>query len=889
MDVRAGVGLTAEEDFAFRPGGRLRDAPARREIGDEFRPASAIASAAESPGSPIGEPPSFPAVFDLASLDGTNGFRIDGIDSYDVSGRSVASGGDVNGDGFDDLIIGAYRAYPNGDALAGESYVVFGSGAGFASAIDLASLDGSNGFRIDGIDAGDRSGFSVASAGDVNGDGFDDVIVGAYAADHSGDSDAGESYVVFGSGAGFAAAVDLAGLNGSNGFRINGIDQVDRSGFSVASAGDVNGDGFDDVIVGAHLADPNADSAAGESYVVFGSGAGFAAAIDLADLDGSNGFRIDGIDADDLSGRAVASAGDVNGDGFDDVIVGAHGADPNGDSYAGESYVVFGSGAGFAATVDLTALDGSNGFRLNGIDAYDRSGFSVASAGDVNGDGFDDVIIGAQYADPGGDGEAGESYVVFGSGAGFAASLDLAALDGDNGFRLDGIDPADVSGTSVASAGDVNGDGFDDVIVGAHFADPNGDSRAGESYVVFGKAEGFAASINLAALNGSNGFRLEGIDGYDYSGRSVASAGDLNGDGFGDLVIGAYRADPGGDLAAGASYVVFGRAPDSDVHRRGSIAAQMISGGVGDDTLEGLGGGDTLRGQGGDDSLNGGSGDDSIEGGDGVDAIQGGSGNDVVLGGAGSDEALLGSGNDIADGGSGADTLKGSDGNDALTGGAGGDLLAGGEGIDLASYATSAAAVNVDLAGAASGGDAAGDSLSGIENLTGSDKHDTLTGNASTNSIKGGKGNDSLSGNGGADTLEGGKGGDTLDGGSGIDWASYAKAPAAVRADLETPASNTGEAAGDSYVDIENLLGGAFNDSLHGDAGANELSGGNGDDSLLGRGGADVFTGGAGADRFTLASTNAGDFETIADFTGADEIALLGSVYGLAPGALAPG
>ena len=138
-----------------------------------------------------------------------------------------------------------------------------------------------------------------------------------------------------------------------------------------------------------------------------------------------------------------------------------------------------GRGASDTATVSvdyaqnaiaLAALDGTNGFRLDGIDAYDDSGFSVAGAGDVNGDGIDDLIIGAPA--PAATAVAGESYVVFGSAAGFAASLDLAALDGTNGFRLDGIDDYDHSGCSVAGAGDVNGDGIDDLIIGAPDADP---------------------------------------------------------------------------------------------------------------------------------------------------------------------------------------------------------------------------------------------------------------------------------------------------------------------------------------------------------------------------------------------------------------------------------
>lgn len=546
-------------------------------------------------------------VIDLSSLDGSNGFRIDGIDVADFSGRAVAGVGDFNGDGFDDLIIGAPGSDPNGDSYAGESYVVFGKAGGFGTSLDLASLNGSNGFRLDGIDLADQSGGSVAGVGDFNGDGIDDLIIGAYRADPNGDDTAGESYVVFGKAGGFGASLDLATLNGSNGFRIDGIDPDDRSGRSVAGVGDFNGDGIDDLIIGASTADANGDRNAGESYVVFGAAGGFGANLDLASLNGSNGFRIDGIDSYDNSGRSVASAGDVNGDGFDDLIIGAIGGDPNGDSFAGESYVMFGKAGGFGANLDLASLDGSNGFRIDGIDAGDRSGVEVASAGDINGDGYDDLIIGAYLADPNGASTAGASYVVFGKAGGFGASLDLASLNGSNGFRIDGIDTGDLSGYSVASAGDINGDGFDDLIIGAIGGDPNGDNFAGESYVVFGKAGGFGASLDPANLDGSNGFRIDGIDAGDGSGGSVKSAGDINGDGFDDLVIGSDNAAPNGNGGAGESYVIFGGATGTEsrtpVTRTGTAAADKLTGNAGDDTFMGIGAGDVVRGGAGDDSI----------------------------------------------------------------------------------------------------------------------------------------------------------------------------------------------------------------------------------------------------------------------------------------------
>ncbi len=736
----------------------------------------------------------------LDELSISQGFRIQGATPGEQSGVSVSSAGDVNGDGIDDVVIGANR-YSMNETDAGAAYVLFGSENGFPPIVELSSLDGEDGFRIEGLSEDDQFGRSVSGAGDLNGDGIDDFIVGAPEADANG-LFSGEAYVVFGQRR-FEADLDLGDLDGSNGFHMEGVSNSDLAGFSVSDAGDVNGDGIADVIVGAYRANGNANPS-GEAYVVFGSREGFAPSFDLGDLDGSNGFAMQGVAFRDQTGVAVSTAGDVNGDGFEDIIVGANLVD-DAATDAGAAYVVYGSGAAFPASLNLSGLDSDEGFRILGDASGDNLGRSVSGAGDVNGDGFDDLIVGAFRADAGGNSDSGESYVIFGSAESSRDDVDVGSLDGSDGFALPGIDADDQSGLEVAGAGDLNGDGFDDLVIGAWMADPNGNS-SGEVYVVYGRATGFGASFDLSTLDGTNGFTLEGYQGNGLAGFSVSAAGDVNGDGFDDAMIGAYGVDVPAGTDAGESYVIFGQAPTTAVTRVGSDASQTIRGGAFNDRLEGRGGDDTLIGAGGGDQLLGGTGDDT------------------------------------------------------LIGGAGGDTLIGGAGTDTADYSASVGGITLDLgSGTGTGGDAAGDQLSGIEIVVGSRRADRIDGSDEVETVRGGAGDDVIETGAGADRIEGGSGDDEIDGGRGSDRIDTGSGNDQIKGgrgtDTIMAGSGNDRVQGQQSADmIEGMSGadvivaGSGSDTVFAGSGADRISGGSGQEMIVGGSGKDRVTAGSGSD-----------------------------------------
>ncbi|MEL6476150.1 MAG: tandem-95 repeat protein [Pseudomonadota bacterium] len=468
-------------------------------------------------------------------------------------GQVVAAAGDVNGDGVDDVVVSAPSTSANNNFRSGQSFVVFGNAAGLPVQIDVSELDGTDGFLLSGIDPFDDTGFALAAAGDFNGDGIDDLIFGAANADQNSlgnQTSEGEAYVVFGTDQGFPRELIFSDLDGTNGFLITGINVGDMTGDAVSSAGDIDGDGAADIAITAPGSDING-TYSGQTTILFG-GSDFGASFDLRDVDGTNGFVFNGPSLS-LSGTSVTSISDLNGDGISDLAIGAPGSSV---SPPGLVFVGFGDdGDGFGRAFEISDFSAGSGFILSGVDAFDNVGESIADAGDFNGDGINDLLIGNPAGEPDGQetgDDRGEVFVLFGSDLGFPTALTVDDLTGATGLRITGLNPGDALGDSVDGVGDVNGDGVDDILIGASLADPLG-YATGQSYLVFGDDGGFPNGIDLATLDGTNGYIFNGQTVGGIAGRSVAGAGDVNGDGVNDLIIGAPS-----NGSSGESFVVFG-------------------------------------------------------------------------------------------------------------------------------------------------------------------------------------------------------------------------------------------------------------------------------------------------------------------------------------------
>jgi hypothetical protein len=412
---------------------------------------------------------------------------------YAHLGESVATAGDVNGDGYADIIIGV-TAYSQGEEYEGGAFVWHGSEDGVNDG-DYFGTFGNADWMAESNQGNARMGTSVATAGDVNGDGYADVIVGAHnytdGTSREGAAFVWHGHAITGVNNGLPGNPDNpAWIAQSNNFEA-------YMGSSVSTAGDVNGDGYADVIVGAsHYSNPESDE--GAAWLYLGSDSGLNS--DWANMD-------EGNQAGAWFGRSVATAGDVNGDGYADVIVGAP-FRTNGQSEEGEAYVWYGDPSSGISSIRDWDDEGER------VEAW--YGWSVATAGDVNGDGYSDIIVGA----PGVLDQAGRAYAYYGS----AGSLEETAT----WTKASNLANA-LYGYSVGTAGDVNGDGYADVIVGSPWWD-QGQALEGQAWVYMGQADGL--DTVPAWYKPSNEINAQ-------FGASVGTAGDVNGDGFDDVIVGA--------------------------------------------------------------------------------------------------------------------------------------------------------------------------------------------------------------------------------------------------------------------------------------------------------------------------------------------------------------
>lgn len=524
-------------------------------------------------------------VIDVATLSAGAGFVIQGDAAGDQAGYSVSAAGDINNDGFADIMVGARYGDDAGD-FGGEAYILLGGDEGFGApdsagrqVVDLTTLSAGEGFVVQAPDEFYTLGDSVSHAGDLNDDGIDDFVIGGTGAAF-GD---GSAFVIFGSGDPFGQTVsgrqvvDLAALGPQDGFVIPGVANEEALGYSVSSAGDLNDDGIDDLVLGAPDADI-ATYAQGRAYVLYGSDSGFGdeasgqAVVDLTTLSASEGFIVHGRNYHDYLGTSVSAAGDFNGDGIGDLLIGAPDAET---VYAeeGVAYLLFGTDQGFGSpdgegrqTLSTYYLPEETGIQF--VHNNGKGGESVAAAGDVNGDGRDDIVIGNWAASAG----AGEAWVIFGTDekiwqttAGGEGIFDISFMEADEGFIIRGVAEMDRTGFSVSGAGDVNGDGLDDLLVGAINAS-NGADQSGDAYIVFGSDDGFGELdengrqiLDLSLLTANQGVIIRGGGEDDHLGQAVSAAGDINDDGFDDILVGAPYND-GAGTDAGEAYVIYGRA-----------------------------------------------------------------------------------------------------------------------------------------------------------------------------------------------------------------------------------------------------------------------------------------------------------------------------------------
>lgn len=405
--------------------------------------------------------------------------------------------------------------------------------------------------RLDGAGTNAQAGAAVAAAGDFNGDGFADLLVGAPGAARGATANVGAAFVIYGTSVGIPA-VELGLMTPAKGVAItsSSVAAGKMIAYAVAPAGDFNGDGLDDIVVGSALGQFGSGQA-GKAWIVFGRSG--ATAIDLDSLD-STGVTLSGVGNGDGFGTVIAGGGSFNGDAHPDVALAA----PFGAGFNGEVYVVYGT-ATPPATLGAGQLNGSNGTVLQEPESFNLTGIALALDGDSNGDGIADLLIGSFGMLDAQQHSVGGAYLVHGRTA-TKASINLGELAGTDGARFVGpyysLSVADAAGSTVAFLGDQNGDGRDELLIADPDASPNARRFSGEVFVVNGAANPGAVR-QLGAHSASDGWRIQGAAAGDKAGVSLTGRADVNRDGRADLVIAAPQTTDSTPLGPGRVAVLF--------------------------------------------------------------------------------------------------------------------------------------------------------------------------------------------------------------------------------------------------------------------------------------------------------------------------------------------
>ena len=482
----------------------------------------------------------YPIVFDVSDLNGNNGFVINGPSSgFGINlGNSARRTGDINNDGIDDFLLGTSNL-----SFSVALYAVYGQNRGFSPIVNIDETNVDNSVRFLFEQTSSRPFSDVGTTGDLNGDDIEDFVLAT--------GIEGQTFIVFGRADGYGEEGVLSVEQQTNGvsgfiFQVNGSDNLSEAHI----IGDVNNDGLDDALIA---------SSGGQTrgYVIFGSRLAYPNPIQASQLNGNNGFKLfDGIESRFTGPSRASGIDDINGDGINDFVI-------SNVAGMGRVFVIYGRSEGFPANFDLNSLDGTNGYVINGVREEVALGFTVDDAGDFNGDGLSDLIIGESIDNAR---VTSNAYVIYGSTVPQTASINLNTLNGENGFAILDDDRLARTAISVSGIGDFNGDGIDDIGIGADRASFVGFEQVGAAYILYGNNNSESpASVRLNQLNGQNGFVIRGVNRESIFGSAIENIGDVNNDGSEDILISAPVTNLNSNPALlegrrnGRNYVIYGR------------------------------------------------------------------------------------------------------------------------------------------------------------------------------------------------------------------------------------------------------------------------------------------------------------------------------------------